>query len=202
MYRNNQNLKHNKTMEKNSITENDIRATLSGGKNISKPKFIVLLILLCICFLGTLASGIMIIINSERIAEIVIYALIILAVLFLYMYPIYTVVNHKKKIRLWLADAVLLDAYCYRSFDDPSIMNMRWSAVNQNDNMRRNSFGAKISVSFFYDNQQFVRRSGSKKQNTFLYQIDGYNAVYKKYVDLNIKILYSPRYDEVMIPEQ
>ena len=45
-------------MEKNSITENDIRATLSGGKNISKPKFIVLLILLCICFLGTLASGI------------------------------------------------------------------------------------------------------------------------------------------------
>lgn len=39
----------------------------------------------------------MIIINSERIAEIVIYALIILAVLFLYMYPIYTVVNHKKK---------------------------------------------------------------------------------------------------------
>lgn len=84
-------------MEKNNITENDIRATLSGGKNISKPKFIVLLILLCICFLGTLASGIMIIINSERIAEIVIYALIILAVLFLYMYPIYTVVNHKKK---------------------------------------------------------------------------------------------------------
>ena len=64
MYRNNQNLKHNKTMEKNSITENDIRATLSGGKNISKPKFIVLLILLCICFLGTLASGVMIIINN------------------------------------------------------------------------------------------------------------------------------------------
>ena len=45
MYRNNQNLKHNKTMEKNSITENDIRATLSGGKNISKPKFIVLYLL-------------------------------------------------------------------------------------------------------------------------------------------------------------
>lgn len=167
MYRNNQNLKHNKTMEKNSITENDIRATLSGGKNISKPKFIVLLILLCICFLGILASGVMIIINSERIAEIVIYALIILAVLFLYMYPIYTVVNHKKKIRLWPADAVLLDAYCYRSFDDPSIMNMRWSAVNQNDNKRRNSFGAKISVSFFYDNQQFVRRSGSKNKIRF-----------------------------------
>lgn len=51
-------------MEKNSITENDIRATLSGGKNISEPKFIVLLILLCICFLGTLASGVMIIINE------------------------------------------------------------------------------------------------------------------------------------------
>lgn len=60
---------------------------------------------------------------------------------------------------------------------------MRWSAVNRNDNMRRNS-------------------CGSKKQNTFLYQIDGYNAVYKKYVDRNIKILYSPRYDEVMIPKQ
>ena len=60
MYRNNQNLKHNNTMEKNSITENDIRATLSGGRNISKPKFIVLLILLCICFLGILASGVMI----------------------------------------------------------------------------------------------------------------------------------------------
>lgn len=38
MYRNNQNLKHNKIMEKNNITENDIRATLSGEKNISKPK--------------------------------------------------------------------------------------------------------------------------------------------------------------------
>ena len=44
-----------------------------------------------------IAIWVMIIINSERIAEIVIYALIILAVLFLYMYPIYTVVNHKKK---------------------------------------------------------------------------------------------------------
>ena len=41
-----------------------------------------------------------------------------------------------------------------------------------------------------------------QKQNTFLSKIDGYNAVYKKYVDRNIKILYSPRYDEVMIPEQ
>lgn len=199
MYRNNQNLKHNKTMEKNSITENDIRATLSGGKNISKPKFIVLLILLCICFLGTLASGIMIIINSERIAEIVIYAT--RCFVFIYVSNLYSS-ESQEKIRLWLADAVLLDAYCYRSFDDPSIMNMCWSAVNQNDNKRGNSFGAKISVSFFYDNQQFVRRSGSKKQNTFLYQIDGYNAVYKKYVDRNIKILYSPRYDEVMIPEQ
>lgn len=46
-------------------------------------------------------------------------------------------------------------------------MNMRWSAVNQNDNMRRNSFGTKISVSFFYDNQQFVRRSGSKNKIRF-----------------------------------
>lgn len=96
MYRNNQNLKHNKTMEKNSITENDIRATLSGGKNISKPKFIVLLILLCICFLGILASGVMIIINSERIAELVIYALIILAVFFLYVSNLYSSESQEK----------------------------------------------------------------------------------------------------------
>lgn len=45
-------------------------------------------------------------------------------------------------------------------------MNMRRSAVNQNDNKRRNSFGAKISVSFFYD-KQFVRRSGSKNKIRF-----------------------------------
>lgn len=97
MYRNNQNLKHNKTMEKNNITENDIRATLSGGKNISKPKFIVLLILLCICFLGILASGVMIIINSERIAELVIYALIILAVLFfIYVSNLYSSESQEK----------------------------------------------------------------------------------------------------------
>lgn len=38
MYRNNQNLKHNKTMDKNSITENDIRATLSGRKEYFETK--------------------------------------------------------------------------------------------------------------------------------------------------------------------
>ena len=55
---------------------------------------------------------------------------------------------------------------------------------------------------FFMTINNLCEEAVQKNKNTFLYQIDGYNAVYKKYVDRNIKILYSHRYDEVMIPEQ
>ncbi len=96
---------------------------------------------------------------------------------------------------------------------ETTVEALRWS-LNEYINKSKNylyvsermkeipEFQENLNLQDELGSAQFVRRSGSKKQNTFLYQIDGYNAVYKKYVDRNIKILYSPRYDEVMIPEQ
>ena len=50
----------------------------------------------------------------------------------------------------------------------------------------------KLKVSFKYNKKKYVRYSGTKQGN-------GYDRVFFRYADAEIKILYSPEFDEVMI---
>ena len=86
--------------------------------------------------------------------------------------------QRKNKIKLWLCDAVELKAKILR-IDMPMI-----------------SEPYQVEVYFKYDNKNFVRTS---RNATFW---TGYQNVFNKYHGKYIRILYSPKYDEIIIPMQ
>ncbi|MDE7182845.1 MAG: hypothetical protein K2O41_07495 [Clostridia bacterium] len=83
----------------------------------------------------------------------------------------------KSKIKLWQADAVKLGAYSEKLFSDFSFSG---------------GFKVAIRVRFKYSDKRYNRVSGGKcKVESFW--------GFSKYSDRKISILYSPKYDEVMI---
>lgn len=192
----------------NRITENEIRATLSFGKNIAKSKFVVAMVALVLSLLCLYASGILIIINADTVGEMVVFAILLIALSCIFIPVMCSIVIRRSKIRLWLKDAVLLNAECNRVFDDPNVENRNRyrrdnfvSGQNYIDAVK-GTYGIKIVVTFEYNGQQMSRISGSKRTKKLFYQYDGYDKAYNDFAGRDIKILYSPRYDEVMIPEQ
>ncbi|MBQ9714428.1 MAG: hypothetical protein IJV83_03815 [Clostridia bacterium] len=83
-----------------------------------------------------------------------------------------------KSCKKWVQDAVALNAIsegikkAYFGFSDIGLR--------------------KLKVSFKYDKKKYVKYSGTKQGN-------GYDRVFFRYADAEIKILYSPKFDEVMI---
>ncbi len=102
-------------------------------------------------------------------------------ILFLSIGLTYLIKNHilKKKIDIWLEDAVELKAVSQR-FD------RIWSFPYINFRY------VKIHIEFRYNKKRIHKYSGDGKRN-------GYDTVFYKYADREIDILYSPKYDEVMI---
>lgn len=192
----------------NRITENEIRATLSFGKNIAKAKFVVAMVALVVSLLCLYASGILIIVNADTVGEMVGFAILLIAFSCIFIPVMCSIVIRRSKIRLWLKDAVLLDAGCKRTYDDPNVVNRRgisrlFVVSDQNySDVVKDTYGIKIAVSFEYNGQQISRISGHKKNKKLFNLLDGYDTAYKKFAGRDIKILYSLRYDEVMIPEQ
>lgn len=192
----------------NRITENEIRATLSFGKNIAKSKFVAATIALVLSLLCLYASGILTIIDADTVLKKVIFAILMVICTCIVLPVICVYANRKLKIKLWLKDAVMLDAKCVRTYDDPNVVNRRgisrlFVVSDQNySDVVKDTYGIKIAVSFEYNGQQMSRISGHKKNKKLFNLLDGYDTAYKKFAGRDIKILYSPRYDEVMIPEQ
>ena len=87
-----------------------------------------------------------------------------------------------KKCKEWLKDAVELDAYCEGIRDE-------------NTNILLRKFCLKLKVYFKYNDKKLIRYSLTKHN-------DGYDICLYKYANKDLKILYSPKYDEVMIPTQ
>jgi hypothetical protein len=85
----------------------------------------------------------------------------------------------KKKIRLWLEDAVELKAY----------------AKKQDDYTEFIKPSAKISVHFKINGKKYSRVSEGKSGSL----PKGYHGIWTKYADKEIDILYSPKYDQVLV---
>jgi hypothetical protein len=85
----------------------------------------------------------------------------------------------KRKIRLWLQDAVELKAHSQKFDTQASFPTFNFCYI-------------KIFISFSYNHKKMSRYSGDKSHS-------GYDTVFYKYADKDIDILYSPKYDEVMI---
>lgn len=99
----------------------------------------------------------------------------------------YIYLRQSRDIKKWLKDAVLLPAQA-----------MELGRI-ENGIIYRTKI--KISIKFFYNEQKIIQKSGAKnkiKENLFYINV-GYDAIFLKYIDREIKILYSPKYDEVMI---
>lgn len=87
-------------------------------------------------------------------------------------------IKHRKQVLLWLEDAIEMRAYS---------MKLDWEPAGFFKVI-------KIQVQFNYDGENLTRNSiGADKNNV------GYNHQFNKYANKEIRILYSPKYDQVMI---
>lgn len=132
------------------------------------------------------------------IAETIIdkdYALIMIVIIVLAFIVIYICLlvylnKQKKQVKTWLEDAdiVLLDAECGESFDC-----LRYG-------------GIRVAVTFVFNGQTIIKLSGNQKFSCMgenWYKPKGGNIRgFNNLVGKKIKILYSPKYDEVLIPSQ
>ena len=164
-----------------------IAATLKGGRFYtgSLKKFMIFTVVLSLSIVV-----LSIIIAFCNVKEIGVSQLLIfiIGIIFSFggsatiiLYFLYQNRKKEKKIRECLKDAVLLEA---RTKDiSNSVVDRIYS-------------GVKIKVEFNYKNIVHVCQSGnknSKKRN------NGYDKVFRKYVNRKIRILYSPKYDEVLM---
>ena len=84
-----------------------------------------------------------------------------------------------KEVKKWQVDAITLQAECVEKEDVSSIKSPR-------------DFGKSIEILFFYENKPMIKKSGENK-------IRDRSIAFNKYVGKEITILYSPKYDEVML---
>lgn len=101
------------------------------------------------------------------------------------LYAIHRNNRLKKKILLWLDDAVLLPAKTqvsgsFRTYGHPVAET-------------------KLLVEFYYKGKKIIRESGDKTKKDHWYKRNGYFKVLSKYGNRDIRILYSPTYDQVLI---
>lgn len=103
------------------------------------------------------------------------------------VYAIIVISKENKNIGKWVSDSVLLSAY---AFEVDRIKNKLTGIVK-----------LKISVKFVYNGIKMVQKSGEKnnKKGNIFYSNPGYDAIFLKYIDRPIHILYSPAYDQVLL---
>jgi len=88
-------------------------------------------------------------------------------------------IKHKGKIMIWLEDAIETTAYSKQ-------VSQIWLGLRK---------GVKIQVTFKINGKTYKRESTAK----VIRGQKGHLVAYKKYVDREIRILYSEKYDEVLI---
>ncbi len=87
----------------------------------------------------------------------------------------------KRRIFLWLDDAVERKA-------TTTTVDMYRYPIRAN---------VKLKVKFNYNNKKYIFISGDSTKSRILG--NGYNKIFAKYADREIKIFYSPKYDEVLL---
>ncbi len=161
-----------------------IDCSLSMGKLLSKKESYFMLF--CIFFSLTLPilTIILLFIPTEwNSTEF--FALVVASVMFLSLFAVYLYIylkdkNIKKRVALYLEDAVELDGYSKKIGEFRAGIQPK---------------ATKIEVRFNFDNRKITKEStatvfGSKK---------GCIGTFNKYADRKVKILYSPTFGEVFI---
>lgn len=108
---------------------------------------------------------------------------IIIAILWFRFFILKTI-RYRQNIELWLGDAVLL--YAHVKEIDRKTQGYRPSTIC-------------IEASFRYNKKKITKQSGCWRKGVFKKK---YDLVFRKYAGHQVKILYSPAYDQVLFPKQ
>lgn len=166
------------------MSEEQIETSLSYGGNPKKGLMfiVVLTIIMNIVLLAAMIAVFVVEKDFSYFYTIIIPLLFLVCFLIIFLRAIAL----KRCIKEWLKDAIELQCRCDYALG--SIV--------------KNNGDCKISVIFEYNGETHIKSSGRNNKNPFLLFTDGYNGINKKYIGRTFNILYSPKYDEIMIPKQ
>lgn len=130
----------------------------------------------CVCIIF---SVILVLVEVSSFSEIVIQGGLISGGFLIIMGVYFLIKNNllKRKMRIWMEDAVELYAYSEE-------ISRFWMPMHPT--------ATKIRVKFQWEGRNYVRTSGNGKRKA-------YQKVFTKYANRYIRILYSPKYDQIMI---
>lgn len=170
-----------------------IDASLQYGQYFSGKWMVLFISLIAYCVVLILAFFIWLILvkcgieqydNDAHVSMICCLCISILVIIGM-LYVMYKNNRLKKKILLWLNDAVKLHATTrvlesFRTFGHPIAET-------------------KLLIEFYYNDKKIICESGDNTKKDHWYKRNGFFKILSKYGNKNIKILYSPTYNQVLI---
>ena len=177
-----------------TIKHSTIESTLERGKYFSGGYYVLMWVAFCAAIMIPAISVVLLILYAFGIIEIefpedVLLFIIMNSVAIVSAIALYCIFILKKKryqrlIELWLQDAVLLYGRVHET-------------GRKNNGDRASTIS--IEVSFRYNKKKYVRQSGRYVKGLFRKK---YDFVFQRYTNHEVKILYSPVYDQVLFPKQ
>ena len=174
---------------KNTQTNIDLKriaATLKYGKfdGTDRKIYIVIYVCLILIIVGTIVGTVFLIKNAvdsqENGNSIIGYAgggVVVITLIGFFAYLVMRNEKARKEIYLWLDDAVELKAYSKKTGEyQPKAFS---------------GYVYKIKIEFKYNGKRYSYFSRNRN--------DGYSDYWLYFLDQQVDILYSPKYEEVMI---
>lgn len=176
-----------------------INASLKYGKYFTGKYLFFMYYTFTLTIIATVFTIILMILspfNAEIYDSLIPLIILFFVGLLLTLYMLFNIFKHKKltkRIKEWLKDAVEIDAYC-KYIDNFKVMGQPTQI--------------KIQVEFKYNGKKIKKLSGDERYNEGNSSMNlinkystktGYDWFFKKFADRQIKILYSPKYDQVLL---
>lgn len=163
----------------------NIDASLSQGQLLGKKQWVALYLFISVFFFFPIFTLVLLVLPEVEWDSQMAFAMVGCNILFLLILAlsIYLKIKNNRlkiKINLWLKDAIELKAYSRKIGENR--LGLQPAAI-------------KIEVCFKIDGKYYARNSSAKVFGGW----EGYIGTFKKYADREINILYSPKYDEVLI---
>ena len=161
-------------------------ATLEDGRNWADYCYIILIISLLLVILGLTCFFIVCQSNDYSYIYIGFCFLLISIICFILFFKF---LKKKKRIKKWLKESIALKATIIE--------------VGKVIEFSRNNiyFLIKIKVIFKYKNKIIKKESGKINTNKKTTQ-GGYSRVFKRFLGKEIKIMYSEKYDQILLIKQ
>ncbi len=175
------------------IKLNRIDATLKYGQFFTSGWLVFFYSLIAFCAIMPVSSIVYLILvflgieipDSETTLSLTCSNIVCCATILGVIYVLYRNCKLKKKILIWLEDAIELTAETttldrFRTFGHPIAET-------------------KLQVEFYYCGVLKIQSSYDDAKEDHWYKRNGFFKILSKYADRTIKILYSPKYDEILI---